>query len=185
MHRSKYIKRNSSTLILILLIIAFFFVSVTIAFLVSVSNGVENSFAEGTIKVTLSESSGNSYQLIPGTIIFKDPKILVKGGSEECWLFVKIEKNNNPDAYLSYALETGWTALSGGNNLYYRKISAIDEDTFFQVLKNNEVTVKDTVTEEMLNEISDKPTLEFTAFAIQSQGVGSPEYAWTLINEED
>ena len=121
-------------------------VAATLAYVMAISNSVENTFTIGKIEITLSESTGSHYALIPGATVKKDPKVTVKKGSEDCWLFVKLEKKNNVDAYLTYSIGDGWFALSGVSDVYYRQLEQIDADISFSILKNDEFTVTHTLT---------------------------------------
>lgn len=153
----------------------------TLAWLATSSNSVVNSFTVGAVKVTLSETTGGSYQIIPSVSHAKDPTVTVKANSESCWLFVKLNKTDNPDTYLTYGIEDGWQPLSSESDVYYREVAKSDTDQSFTVLKNNEITVKATLTEEMINGIGTAPRLEFTAFAIQKESISSALDGWTSI----
>lgn len=185
MKRPRLLRQKLGVFGIILTIAAFMLVSVTLAYLVSVSNQLDNSFTKGNVEIFLAETTGSDYLLIPGKVIDKDPAITVKRNSEKCWLFCKIDKSSNSDDYLSYELENGWTELNGVGGVYYREVPATSEDKLFPILKNNSVTVSDTVTEEILETVVEKPTLEFTAYAVQYEGVDTPEAAWTIIEEEE
>ena len=51
--------------------------------------------------------------MIPGWTIDKDPKVTVKEGSEDCWLFVEITEENDLRKYISYCTAEGWTRGEG------------------------------------------------------------------------
>ena len=159
-------------------------VGVTIAWIVDDTDPVVNTFTYGDINITLTETTGNTYKMVPGNQINKDPKVTVKAGSEDCWLFVKIDKSSNYDTYLeAYAVATGWIKLEDG--VYYREVTAKDsEDQEFPVLANNQVTVLETVTKQQMEAIKtfDMPTLTFTAYAIQKANIGTAADAWAKIN---
>ena len=82
--------------------------------------------------------------MVPGNAIEKDPTVTVKSGSEECWLFVKVEESANLDTYIDYAIADGWTELEEGSGVYYREVAASQADTAFSVLNDNKVSVKET-----------------------------------------
>ena len=112
--------------------------------------------------------------MIPGYTIHKDPKAKVLAGSEECFLFVKLEKSDKFDTYLEYNIADGWTELDGvTDTVYYRVVDGTTNQigTHYSVLKGDQVTVKDTVTKEQMNalnaEDAKKPTLTITAYASQ------------------
>ena len=88
----------------------------TVAWLVSSTDPVVNTFTYGDINITLSETTGNDYKIIPGVNIGKDPKVTVKKDSEACWLFVKVEKAGTFGANkVTYSIATGWTQGDGTN----------------------------------------------------------------------
>lgn len=141
----------------------------TLAWLTDKTGEVKNTFAPSGIKIELKETTGTQYKMVPGYTIEKDPAAKVLAGSEECWLFVKIEKSANFDQYLTYAPATGWELVTGETNVYARKVTTADFDTAFSVLRNDQVTVKSDVTEVMMEGLNtaNYPTLTITAYATQ------------------
>ena len=107
-------------LLLALLLLMGGVVGGTLAWLTDTSDTVTNTFSLSTIKITLTEEGATAenendpltkdFQMIPGHVISKDPKVTVEAGSEDCWLFVKITESTTPDldAYISYAIADGW-----------------------------------------------------------------------------
>lgn len=153
----------------------------TLAWLSATTAPVENTFTYGDINITLTETTGNTYKMIPGTPITKDPKVTVKADSEACWLFVKIEKSANFDSFMSYDVADGWTKLDVADGVYYREVSTNTADQDFAVLKDNKITVPDTVTKEDLKNASGL-TLTFTAYAVQKDNVVNAMVAWAIAN---
>ena len=101
----------------------------TLAYLLDKTDPVTNTFTYGDINITLTETE-RVYKMIPGTTLPKDPKVTVEEGSEACWLFIKVEKTNNPDTYLNYSIDTTiWKALPDVNGVYYREVSTVTVDT--------------------------------------------------------
>lgn len=141
----------------------------TLAWLTAKSDVVTNTFTPSNIKIELKENTGENYKMIPGYTITKDPKATVLAGSEECWLFVEIEKSGNFDQYLTYAPATGWELVAGETNVYARKVTTAEIGTAYSVLAGDKVTVKGTVTEDMMNSLTAEtyPTLTITAYASQ------------------
>ena len=166
----------------------------TVAWLVSSTNAVVNTFTYGDINITLTETTGNAYKIIPGVDINKDPKVTVKKDSEACWLFVKVEeKGTFVDDKVTYSIATGWTRGDGTNipaNVYYREVNAVTADTSFYVLKGNTeypngvVTVSEDLTKAEVNSITaeNQPKLTFTAYAVQRDGIADVDTAWTKAN---
>ena len=185
-------KKKSLALVLALAMIVVCVVGGTLAWLIATTPEVKNTFTYGDINIKLEEtgatvaadgSATKEFKMIPGYTIAKDPKVTVLAGSEKCYLFVKVEMENNTYGtgdtavnYLSYAIADGWTRGDGTNipsNVYYRVVDAstATADQEFGVLKNDQVTVNDTVTKTMLNALNaegaTQPTLTFTAYACQ------------------
>lgn len=160
----------------------------TLAWLVDKSDTVTNTFTPSDISITLTESQDLDLKMVPGATIAKDPKVTVKAGSEDCWLFVKVEKSNLDD-FITYEVDTTtWTKLEGVTDIvYYREVTAnATENQVFDVLKDNQVTVKYTVTKAMMEalkaEDAIQPSLTFTAYAIQQEGFTAAE-AWAQLNK--
>lgn len=159
----------------------------TLAWLTDTTAPVVNTFTVGDINITLTESENLDLKMVPGQSIKKDPKVTVKAGSEACWLFVKVDKSVNFDGFMTFEMADGWIALSGYAGVYYRNVDATNADTGFDVLKDNKVTVRDTVTKTMLEGVKNAedgtpnenaPTLTFTAYAVQKDGINDATTAW-------
>ena len=156
----------------------------TFAWLTTQTGEVRNTFTIGNIDITLAETTSD-FKMIPGETIAKDPVVTVKANSEACWLFVKVTESDNLDDFITYTVDSGWTALTGVSGVYYREVAAVSADTSFDVLTGNAVTVKDTVTKEMMDALTDNtlPTLTFKAYAIQKSGFDTVEAAWAKVSE--
>lgn len=163
----------------------------TVAWLVAKTDPVVNTFTYGDIKITLAESTGEDYKIVPGVNISKDPTVTVTAGSEACWLFVKVDEENWPTfteadgttKKVSYAIAGGWTALTDVPGVYYREVPAATADTDFAILKDNVVTVSNTLTKTEVNTvISIQPKLTFTAYAVQQAGINTVAEAWAAAN---
>ena len=141
----------------------------TLAWLTAKSDVVTNTFAPSGIDIKLEETTGKDYKMVPGYTISKDPKVTVKDGSEECWLFVKLEKSANFDSFMTYDMAEGWEAVTGAPGVYARKVLTANFGTAYSVLKGDQVTVKGTVNEGMMNGLTtaNYPTLTITAYASQ------------------
>lgn len=143
----------------------------TLAWLTSTTDKVTNTFSTSDINITLAETPNVEYKMIPGWTIAKDPVVTVVDGSEDCWLFVKVEKSANFDSYMSYEIAAGWTKMdnvTGGYDVYYRKVLSTDNTKSFSVLKDDQVSVLTTVTmSDMATAKTTQPTLTFQAAAVQ------------------
>lgn len=153
---------------------------------------------------------GNDYKIVPGAEYLKDPAVTVLAESEECWLFVTVGESgtsgvtvdngegNVPtvteytfDDFVAYEIAEGWNILKDENGsdvftpegaaVYYRSVGKNDEDTVIPVLKDNKVTVLESVTKPMIDGIPDEdsnPRLTFTAYAVQYSGFATALDAW-------
>lgn len=201
MRNGKYSKRRGVTsktlvLALVLMMVVGATIGGTIAWLTDTSDTVVNTFTDSDIEITLTESDTDpntageqhDYKMVPGYTITKDPKVTVETGSEKCYLFVKLEKANNFDSFLTYDIADGWTPLDGVNGVYYRVVDATTTDTSFSVLKGDKVTVLGSVTKAMMDGLSEAnyPKLTVTAYASQYQKNAETAFtvnqAWTNIS---
>ena len=177
--RRRTVSSKAFVLLLALVLVIGVAAGGTLAWLVASSNEVVNTFTYGDINITLEETTGDSYKIVPGVDIAKDPKVTVQGGSEDCWLFVKVEKAGIfVEGKVSYDIADGWTALAGQTGVYYREVSATKADTSFDILKGNKITVSENLTKTEVNGITAKPTLTFTAYAVQKDGIADASAAW-------
>lgn len=158
----------------------------TVAWLVSSTNAVVNTFTYGDINITLTETTGNDYKIIPGVNIDKDPKVTVKKDSEACWLFVEVKEEGTFVANkVTYSIDGGWTKGDGTKipaDVYYRAVDAVKADTDFAVLKDNKIYVSEELSKSDIKSITAQPKLTFTAYAVQKDGIADVDTAWTKAN---
>ena len=173
----------------------------TLAWLMDQTPEVTNTFTYGDIQISLTETdtqldddddpTTNEYRMMPGASISKDPKVTVQADSEDCWLYVQLEKTSHFDQFLTYQMADGWMPLTDG--VYYRSVDHTDADQVFSVLANDQIQVLTSVTKEMLHQLdangtSNYPQLTITAYAIQRDasiaGVDEASAAWTLIQNQ-
>ena len=164
----------------------------TIAWLTATTEPVVNTFTYGKIKIELTETTGTEYKIIPGVNISKDPKVTVKADSEACWLFVKVaEKGTFVTDKVTYSIANGWMPLDATKHpgVYYREVDAVTADTNFNVLTgdatypNGVVTVSENLTKAEVNSVAaTQPTLTFTAYAVQKDGINTAADAWAQVS---
>lgn len=158
----------------------------TVAWLVSSTNAVVNTFTYGAINITLSETTGENDKIIPGKNISKDPKVTVKKDSEACWLFVEVkEEGTFVTNKVTYSIADGWTKGDGTKipaDVYYRAVDAVSADTEFAVLRDNKIYVSDELTKSDIQSITTQPKLTFTAYAVQKDGINTADDAWAKVN---
>lgn len=186
--------RNRRIALTVCLMLAVMVASIggTVAWLTATTDSVVNTFTYGNINITLDETTGNSYKIIPGVDISKDPKVTVAKDSEACYLFVKIDEENWPTFVeadettkkVAYSIATGWTALAGHEGVYYREVAATTNGAVeYPVLKDNTVTVSQNLTKTDVNSITaaTQPKLTFTAYAVQKDGIADAATAWSKV----
>ena len=190
-------KKKTFALLLSLVLVFGVVAGGTFAWLVDKSAEVKNTFTYGDINIELTETKPDNQQatIIPGVNIEKNPKVTVTASSEARWLFVKATEENWPTFVnadgtkkVSYSIrvsDTEWKKLEGVDNVYYREVSAVTEDTDFYILTNNVVTVSENLTKTEVNGIAagTHPTLSFLAAAVQKDN-RTLDQAWTLAKGE-
>ena len=171
----------------------------TMAWLTAETDEVVNTFTYGNINIDLDEhvydpdqnalgeeltKSADNYLIIPGIDLPKDPFVTVKAGSEDCYLFVKVEESEGfAKGKVTYAVDESWTKGDGTKipaNVYYRQVSQPAADVSYNVLKDNKIFVSENLTKDEVKEMQQsqvRPTLKFTAYAIQAEGIDSAETA--------
>ena len=161
----------------------------TVAWLVSKPDPIVNVFTVGNINAELAETA-KAFKIVPGVEIAKDPVATVKANSENCYLFVELTEENwpafteadNTTRKVEYKIADGWTKLEDG--VYYREVTKKDTDQPFDVLKDNKVTVSNTLTKENADAITGDPKLTVAVYAVQKENMGSATEAWEKANAQ-
>lgn len=186
----------------------------TVAWLTTQTDDVQNVFTAGNIEMELNETT-TEYKMIPGWTINKDPVVTVKAGSEDCFVFIEVNKTGGNvtvggktysfDDFIAYSIDSRWSALTDElgktvEGVYFCRAENIASDRKINVLSGgtytdsagtvawsaNQVATKPSVTKEMMNDVtgSNKPTLTFTAYAVQLYKSNTSEFtpfkAWQL-----
>jgi hypothetical protein len=130
------------------------------------------------------------FKMIPGLEISKNPTVTVQGGSEDCWLFVKVEKKNNFDTFFDALViaEEEWTALevSEGVSVYSREVTSDEDDQSFEFLANKMIKASEDCTKAQYDAIgANTPSLVFTAYAVQKTACATAELAWVEAEKLD
>lgn len=186
------LKKKSFALLTALALVMGCAIGGTLAWLTDSTGEVKNTFTTSNIEIDLSETTGEEYMMKPGWTIEKDPKVTVQADSEACYLFVKLEKSSNFDDFMTFEMAEGWTELTGVEGVtgvYYRTVATNVAAQNFQVLKDNQVLVKDNVTAEQMEELNSGtyPTLTITAYASQQYKDNTTTFtaaeAWRIVQE--
>lgn len=159
----------------------------TVAWLVSKPDPIVNVFTVGNINAELTETK-TEFKIVPGVDITKDPVATVKANSEDCYLFMQPTEENWPKfktteagsttRKVEYEIADGWIELTPKHGVYYREVTKSDTDQKFPVLKDNKVTVSNTLTKEEADAIQKAPKLTVAVYAVQKEGMGSAAEAW-------
>ena len=165
----------------------------TIAWLSVKTEKITNTFTKGNVDITLQETTGTDYKMIPGASLDKDPFITVKAGSENCYVFVKIEENLGVWAgmgtfkkFIDYTVDsTNWLPVPGQTNVYYTIYTASNTDIPYSILENDQVAITGDVTQAMMDALDAgaAPTLSFTGYAIQQAGFANAQAAWAEVSK--
>ena len=137
--KNQNLSKRSIALILALAMVTGSVIGGTLAWLTAETQEVKNVFTTSNIDITLQEHTYDAekdelkeeettkgvdnYKMIPGWTIPKDPWVTVKGGSEDCWAFIKVEKKGGNvtvdgktysfDNFIAYEIDTAnWTPLT-------------------------------------------------------------------------
>lgn len=177
--------KNTRNRILLTAVAALLLVAVavggTMAYLQATSGPVTNTFKPSNVTVKVEESVENTFQVIPGVEIYKDP-VVSATANVDSWVFVKIVKSENWPAGVDYEVAGGWTEVNGTNEVVWYRELTVDENANdvaaivnggpWAVLKDNKLTVTTDVN------VTADFTLAFDAYIIQQAGFASAEAAW-------
>lgn len=151
----------------------------TVAWLTAQSGEVTNTFTPSDINITLDENvpADRTAKMIPGATIAKDPFVTVQEGSEPCFVFVQMTKENNFDDFMVANINNAnWEPVENQSGWYVYKTAdanpaVVNALTAEQVLPSvlTNVTVKESVTKEQMETVTtNKPKLSFKAYAVQA-----------------
>ena len=151
----------------------------TFAYLKGETDPITNSFRTNQVQVSLEETTGNEYNIIPGTTQRKDPKVTVNN-TVDAYVFVEI--TDETDNLVDYAIADGWIPLDGVPNVYYRLVSAAQDVKEFSVLANDEVRYSKALEDHDMTDGSGSLkrdiNLTFNAVAIQAEPFADAKEAY-------
>lgn len=188
-----YAKKNFIKLLAVVVCVALLVGGViggTLAYLISATDPVTNTFAVGNIQITLDENDTKDivYKVVPGASQDKKPVVTVLETSEKCYVYVCVENNlvinDTPVATLDIDT-TKWQSVgTNGNKTIYRyiggdgKVDAASAKVELPVF--TKVTYSTTaITEGNIAQLKDK-TIVVDAYAHQSENWGSEMTLATL-----
>ncbi len=185
-----------------------------LAWLTAQTDPVVNTFTVGDINIELWEPkydpetnkldeytrvTSNTYKILPGSVLPKDPQIEIKEGSEPCWLFMKMEKKDFVEGISHSAAGKLWTELEDESGVYYIEYTP-DNNNFknyyfdtnglsremnirFFANQIQTIVVSGDITKEKMTEINENGGMEmnFTAYAVQRYGFETAADAWAVV----
>lgn len=158
----------------------------TVAWLTDKTDPITNTFTYGDINITLQETTGENYKIVPGVNIAKNPSVTVEAGSEPCYVFVKVEDNGQfVKGKVTYRMSVHWTKLEGVegvDNVWYIEQGGVVHPQTVPILANDQIIVSKDLTKDEIKSITKNPTLTFTAYAVQKAGSTSAAEAWKKVN---
>ena len=158
----------------------------TVAYLTSTTVEVKNTFTAGNVAISLDEAPvdlygevvegdrriANQYKLIPGHTYTKDPTIHVVAGSEECWVFAKLEDGLGDDSTITIDTEK-WEKMNTADGSvvygYKTKLTAGQDAILF-----SEFTFGQKADPEDYKNAS----ITIIGYAVQADGFGTVAEAW-------
>ncbi|WP_069987885.1 hypothetical protein [Massilioclostridium coli] len=159
----------------------------TFAYLQGTTNDVVNNFHTNKVLVDLEETTGNDYEIIPGTTQEKDPKVTVNA-TVPSYVYVEVKLANEVADLVDYEIVDGWLPLekytTQFTKVYYREIEASDSPQEFYVLKDNKVSYDAALeNSDMMwttGKLKTGETITFKASAIQKAPFYNPEDAYRV-----
>ncbi len=175
----------------------------TLAWLVSTTAEVKNTFTVGEIEITLDEADvdesktnkttegrdmANSYKLVPHGTYAKDPTVHVKA-NEKCYVFVKVQNdlatlNLEAPGNTTIAAQidaNGWIELEAG--VYYKVFDPQTAGSSTDLVVFQSFTIADSVDKAALANVDSTTVVTVTAYAIQYLGFeGNPADAWNTVS---
>lgn len=151
----------------------------TFAYLKGETDPITNSFRTNQVQVSLEETTGNEYNIIPGTTQRKDPKVTVNN-TVDAYVFVEVA--DATEGLVRYAIADGWIPLDGVPNVYYRLVSAAQDVKEFSVLANDEVRYSKALENDDMTDgsgsLKTDINLTFNTVAIQAEPFANAEEAY-------
>lgn len=197
-----------------LMLIVCFAITGTVAWLIDTSGPVEDVFTYGKVDIMLIDKdlttedkvvewsaseahSGNradlytapNFKLIPGATIQFNPAVRVVKGSEDCYVFVKVEHTNIKNFFAGVNTST-WTQLTDNNGanvagVYYATVAYTTGDQDLNILSNGTIMVPSDLTNQV---DASTTTIKITAYAIQQKYLTADNThtaydAWLLVKD--
>lgn len=165
-------------------------------------DSVTNTFTVGKVDIDLDEAEvdengkanpngervkKNAYKLLPGQEYDKDPTVHVLAGSEDSYVFVKVENGisafeaPHSDEYTTISeqiVENGWEKLEEVQDVYYKEYTMNSQVTDFAVFSNFKIATDANTVAGWESITPDSTKINVTAYAVQMKGFDSAAEAW-------
>lgn len=175
-------KKKLLALILSVAVVASIAAAGTLAYLTAQTDDVVNTFTVGDIDLTLTETTGTEYKILPGATVEKDPTVTVLADSENCWVYVLVanELNDTVEGASTLDITDSWELVESVPGMgvrwddtiaIYRLKTAVgtaSTDQIFPVF--NHVTISGALTNEQNASLEGK-TIQLAAYAHQVDNV--------------
>lgn len=163
------------TLVLALTLLVTCAIGGTVAWLVTQTDPITNTFTIGDINIAWKDdTTSSSLTVVPGQTTTQSATVTVKAGSEACWLFIKVSSDVttnddfNKTVFTFTTTSDGWTQLDGQDGVWYKEISnKVESDTDHSI--SYTTTVNSEITKADLTKIT-KAEVTIVAGAIQKSG---------------
>lgn len=197
-----YAKKNSGKKAVLLLLVVVLLIGCTIggtvAYLMTKTSTVTNTFVAGNIgNLALTENTGESYIVVPGKEIEKDPVITFSGNNVPAYVFLEIDATGwtvtGSDTTYTYTIGTGekemkwtlegWKAVPNNPGVYYQEVDA-NTNLNASIISGNKISVGSAITKDDLGANSAYlKNLTFTAYAIQKDTFADAAAAWAVAKD--
>lgn len=200
-------KRKSLLIVISMMLVCALSIAGTMAYLTKTTDTVSNTFTAGKLfdekvtgyGITLTESAvkqdtngdyikdeskttrvtSNKYEaVIPGSTIFKDPQVDIKGLATESYLYIVVKDNTIDFDYSIDGSKWKDTGLKLSNNIVYVYSNGESEAAKVKgglsavgIIENNKITAKSTLSDSIGN-------IEFKAYLVQTVGFKDANAAW-------
>ena len=129
----------------------------------AVKKDTNGNYVRDTGKNKWTEDHAEYKDIVAGSTLYKDPTVHIAEGSEECWVFAKIE-NNNANLKIEYSPD--WTDVTDA----YCNAKGIDSKTANYVVYAKTSTIPGNPTEEQ------RHSTIFTEVKVDSNITGETEF---------
>lgn len=183
--------RRTLLVVCMMLVVMVGSIAGTVAWLTAETDPVTNTFTVGDINITLQEyaynadtnelnknvdtvTSINTYKIVPGAKLPKEPFVTVTKGSEPCYIYVSVQNNiqlDNGTAVATLTVGEGWTKVGEtGDKAVYKyneKVDASDEAVNTKPVITLVTISNESVTKENIKQL-ENDTIVVDAYAHQA-----------------